>query len=1170
MMIVAASGCSGRNSSGSGMGSSQSRLITHNGFTENGLSTNGFTENGFTENGFTENGFTENGFTENGFTENGFTENGFTENGLSTMQIMESDPNAVEFVRYAYSCAMRPDQHMILPINGEDVTFDGQLGLAPEWGQEGGTCNDACKKWVSACLLARTNAYGAHVEISLRAPRSLFLANGDTDSYNRTQYLELSTSSDPSLDEPTLFPMREGAYFGNIFATAATPDNTLINAPKYYACAGPGSNIPQLTKRFCSSQGDGCLVFTGDPSSTTVNPQPILSSWDTCTSEKPACAGVDAAPNQAVHDCTGADGVVYTEVLTVYLKKPLTVCGNHVCEHSVPSQIYAPGAVMEDATNCPDDCHPGTWATNVDLHEIRCTIPGRCFEATQFGQSVDFGRRLAVRPDDTVVRGLDFIPGSLGGIDFGTETGSLPPNNKSILAGYRTDGTPDFSQFISIDPALSTIDPTLPTLLRAVTSDKDGNIVVANSSPLWVGKLDPAGTMLWIQDFPNVIEGIAGPVVTDGAGDVILAYDPQSAAANQTRVTKLNAADGGFQWDIALDPISTATDLTFGSMGVDTSGNVHFIDIGNLYRISPTGSVLFTRGTTEFDAAAAAIATKALAAIVAPLGVRFTGIATDKNGFAYVGGITGSAADFGTGTLVGPGGFVVKFAPNGDVDGSFPPFFVAGDVIPVSVHLDVDGNLIVGGGFVGDGTAPDFGAHAFDSWGSPDSFLTARRPSDGGFIWAKQLSLVTAGGTDALAVGHAGQVFVSGGFDGSMLFDDQQLINTNPEIVGNQNLFVGAFNAPCGTPGCDLVAPLFLASSVPGPTAAIGNPITVYATSQAGAVVYYQRPLAKNAAGDTHFDGVNVVCLPRSGSTFAIGVTTVHCTATDPHANTSTTSFPVTVLGTAGPVLLNVPPDTTIDATSPAGAVVTYSPPTAIDQIDGPVPVTCTPASGSQFAVGTTTVTCSAADLATPPNVTHAKFTVTVKIQGQPTITVPSPGPLVDATSPAGAVVTYQASAKDALGNTIPVSCVPPSGSVFPLGATTVTCTAEDASGNKATATFTVQVHYRWTGFLPPINNNGSSKFSLGSSVPVKFRLSSGITTAVANLFLAPVTNGVPGAEQPAVSSGGANQGNLFRYDTCGRIYIYDLSTSNLSKGVWQLRVDLHDGLSHAVNITLR
>src|SRR6266508_4513987 len=153
MMIVAASGCSGRNSSGSGMGSSQSRLITHNGFTENG---------------FTENGFTENGFTENGFTENGFTENGFTENGLSTMQIMESDPNAVEFVRYAYSCAMRPDQHMILPINGEDVTFDGQLGLAPEWGQEGGTCNDACKKWVSACLLARTNAYGAHVEISLR------------------------------------------------------------------------------------------------------------------------------------------------------------------------------------------------------------------------------------------------------------------------------------------------------------------------------------------------------------------------------------------------------------------------------------------------------------------------------------------------------------------------------------------------------------------------------------------------------------------------------------------------------------------------------------------------------------------------------------------------------------------------------------------------------------------------------------------------------------------------------------------------------------------------------------------------------------------------------------------------------------------------------------------
>jgi hypothetical protein len=40
----------------------------------------------------------------------------------------------------------------------------------------------------------------------------------------------------------------------------------------------------------------------------------------------------------------------------------------------------------------------------------------------------------------------------------------------------------------------------------------------------------------------------------------------------------------------------------------------------------------------------------------------------------------------------------------------------------------------------------------------------------------------------------------------------------------------------------------------------------------------------------------------------------------------------------------------------------------------------------------------------------------------------------------------------------VTVACVPASGSVFPLGTTTVTCTATDASGNTATCSFSVRV----------------------------------------------------------------------------------------------------------------
>lgn len=49
--------------------------------------------------------------------------------------------------------------------------------------------------------------------------------------------------------------------------------------------------------------------------------------------------------------------------------------------------------------------------------------------------------------------------------------------------------------------------------------------------------------------------------------------------------------------------------------------------------------------------------------------------------------------------------------------------------------------------------------------------------------------------------------------------------------------------------------------------------------------------------------------------------------------------------------------DVTLQATSPEGAAATFTA-TAKDAVDGTRPVSCTPASGSTFKVGTTTVTC--------------------------------------------------------------------------------------------------------------------------------------------------------------------------------------------------------------------
>src|SRR4030095_5066908 len=129
------------------------------------------------------------------------------------------------------------------------------------------------------------------------------------------------------------------------------------------------------------------------------------------------------------------------------------------------------------------------------------------------------------------------------------------------------------------------------------------------------------------------------------------------------------------------------------------------------------------------------------------------------------------------------------------------------------------------------------------------------------------------------------------------------------------------------------------------------------------------------------------------------------------------------------------------------GAVVNYPAPTTSG---GCGTVTCSPASGSFFPVGTTTVTCS------EPTPTTCSFTVTVNDTQPPVITCPANVTAVTATvTDPCVVVNFTTTASDNCPGVV-VVCNPPSGSCFPVGITTVTCTATDAAGNTATCSFTI------------------------------------------------------------------------------------------------------------------
>ena len=215
-------------------------------------------------------------------------------------------------------------------------------------------------------------------------------------------------------------------------------------------------------------------------------------------------------------------------------------------------------------------------------------------------------------------------------------------------------------------------------------------------------------------------------------------------------------------------------------------------------------------------------------------------------------------------------------------------------------------------------------------------------------------------------------------------------------------------------------------------------------------MVSYTQPSATDAVDPTP----TVACVPSPGATFPIATTTVTCTATDDAGNSSAGTFTVTVQDTTAPVL-TVPGNMTKEATGPGGAIATFTP-SATDWL--PFTIACTPPSGAAFPLGTTTVSCTASDTAAPPNQSTDTFEVTVRDTIAPTLTVPA-AVVAEATSSAGTVVGYPpATAADAVDTTPTVACGPSSGSAFPLGTTTVSCTATDDAGNSSAGSFTVRV----------------------------------------------------------------------------------------------------------------
>lgn len=252
------------------------------------------------------------------------------------------------------------------------------------------------------------------------------------------------------------------------------------------------------------------------------------------------------------------------------------------------------------------------------------------------------------------------------------------------------------------------------------------------------------------------------------------------------------------------------------------------------------------------------------------------------------------------------------------------------------------------------------------------------------------------------------------------------------------------------------------------PIVEVPSELSAYASGIQGAVVSF------NTSAVDLVDGVLLPsCNWPSGSTFPIGNTLVTCTAVDAHGNVGGGNFRVTVMEDVTPPEFSLVIDNPYEADNASGATVAYNA-SFTDSESGMFNSSCTPASGSAFPVGTTTVNCTGTDNA--GNTSAPSFDVIVQDTTAPVLHMPV-DMFVGKNTPGGAVVNFEVTASDLVSSNPFVTCEPASGSIFPVGTTLVNCSAVDDYSNTASGSFNITVSEGLTAtFLSIGKTDGTMK----------------------------------------------------------------------------------------------
>jgi hypothetical protein len=253
----------------------------------------------------------------------------------------------------------------------------------------------------------------------------------------------------------------------------------------------------------------------------------------------------------------------------------------------------------------------------------------------------------------------------------------------------------------------------------------------------------------------------------------------------------------------------------------------------------------------------------------------------------------------------------------------------------------------------------DFGTDGFDSGPGEPRFFAVRNAAPGDF------SLQSIGTGSGPFTVHVYSVQLDKKYGNHILTTG----NASPGSTGKHDFTLGAGGA--------------ISFTNRPPTANAGPDQTVNAGSNGNAAVNLDGSLSSDPDGDTlSFTWAGPFGLASGAQpqvTLPVGVNVLSLTVDDGKGGSASSSVTITVNAPSDttPPVLTLPASFTVPAASATGAAVNYTA-SATDAVDGPITPVCSPASGANFPLGTTTVNCAATDLA--GNSSSGSFDVTVAL----------------------------------------------------------------------------------------------------------------------------------------------------------------------------------------------